>query len=56
MIRPVLSTTLVVIFAFACLGTFVLGMRKEWKTARILAVVIAILSFALALLVSAKKL
>ncbi len=53
MILSVLSTILVLVFAFACLGTFLFGIRKEWKTLRILSTVIAILSFALALAVSA---
>ncbi len=55
MIFSVLSTVLVVIFAFACVGTFALGIRKEWKSLRILSTVIAIVSFALALAVSAMQ-
>jgi hypothetical protein len=55
MMRSVLSTVFVWLFAVACLSTFLFGMRKQWKYARIASAVIAILSFALALAAGAAK-
>jgi len=49
-----LSTILVFIFAFACLSTFLCGMREQWKTARLVSMATAIIAFLLALLVSIK--
>lgn len=44
-----MATLFTIIFALACLATFALGYEKQWKTARIVAAMTAILSFLLAL-------
>lgn len=44
------ATIFTFVFALACLATFVCGARKQWKSARLTAVIVAILSFFLALL------
>jgi len=44
-----MSTFFVFLFAIACFALFVLGWRKEWRTARIVSAAVAIVSFALAL-------
>lgn len=45
-----LSTIFVFVFALACLGTFLFGMEKQWKDARIVSAVVAVVSFLMALL------
>lgn len=52
---PVLSTFFVALFAFACLCTGVCAIKKEWKSARRVWTIIAILAFALALAASYAK-
>jgi len=42
-------TAFTVLFALACLTTFAAGAKKEWKTARIVSTVVAILAFFMAL-------
>ncbi|HEY5339899.1 MAG TPA: hypothetical protein VIK27_02640 [Candidatus Aquilonibacter sp.] len=49
-----LSTVLVVVFALACLGTFLCGARKEWMGGRLISAIIAVVSFLLALLLAHK--
>jgi hypothetical protein len=56
MMGSVLTSVFVWLFAFACLSTFLCGMRKEWRMARIASTVIAILFFALALAAASAKL
>ncbi|MBV8602488.1 MAG: hypothetical protein JO359_13070 [Candidatus Eremiobacteraeota bacterium] len=46
----VAATAFTFLFALACMATFALGIRKEWKNARRTAMVVAILSFLMALL------
>jgi hypothetical protein len=50
-----MSTIFVFVFAFACLATFVFGARKQWTRARLVAAVIAVLSFLMALLTVSVK-
>jgi hypothetical protein len=45
-----IATIFTFIFALACLAMFLLGMRKQWASARVAAALIAILSFLIALL------
>jgi len=45
-----IATLFTFLFAFACLATFLCGIRKEWAGARLPLAVIAILSFLIALL------
>jgi hypothetical protein len=52
-----LMNAFIVLFAVACLATFAFGARKQWKDARIISAVVAVLSFLSALItaqVSAK--
>ena len=44
-----MSTLFVFLFAIACMTTFALGFKEQWKTARLVSAAVAILSFALAL-------
>jgi hypothetical protein len=49
-----LSTVLIIVFALACLGTFLCVARKEWKGSRLISAIIAVVSFLLALLLAHK--
>lgn len=49
-----MSTFFTVLFALACLATFLCGARKPWIRARVVSAVIAVLSFALALVTAIK--
>ncbi len=44
-----MSTVFTIVFALACLATFLCGVRKQWTSARLTSAVIAILSFLMAL-------
>lgn len=44
-----LITVFTFLFAIACLATFVFGARKQWRNARIVSAVVAIVSFLMAL-------
>ena len=50
-----MATLFTVLFALACLATFLLGYEKQWKTARIIAATTAVLSFLLALAAAGVK-
>ncbi|MBV8151254.1 MAG: hypothetical protein JO101_03055 [Candidatus Eremiobacteraeota bacterium] len=39
----------VFLFALACIATLVFGAKKEWRDARIVSAVVAIVAFAMAL-------
>jgi hypothetical protein len=43
-----ITTLFTFVFAFACLATFLCGIRKEWSGARLPLALIAILSFLIA--------
>lgn len=45
-----MATVFTFLFAFACLATFVFGVREQWKTARMTSAVVAIVLFLMALL------
>ena len=45
-----LSTIFVFVFAIACFTTFACAARKEWKDARLISAIVAVLSFLMALL------
>ncbi len=53
-VGAVLSTILIIIFALACLCTFLSGARKEWMSARLISAIVAVVSFLLALLLAHK--
>ncbi len=44
-----MSTVFTFVFAFACLATFLCGVREQWRSARLASAVIAVLSFLMAL-------
>lgn len=44
-----MSTFFVVLFALASLGTFALGLRPRWRSARLTSMTVAILAFLMAL-------
>lgn len=49
------ATIFTFLFALACVATFVLGVRKEWRSARLTALIVAVSSFFLALLTAPTK-
>lgn len=50
-----MSTIFTVVFALACLATFVCGVREQWRNARLISAATAILAFLLALLSTSVK-
>jgi hypothetical protein len=49
-----MATVFTIVFALACLATFLCAVRKEWTGARMTSAVIAIVSFFMALVTAAR--